>query len=92
VSLALIVPELGALAMASLLALAPVRLGMKALIGAAVLYTLFLSMASMRSHEAEALLIALGLAGMASAALSTTSQARLQRLVPAEMRGRVFAL
>lgn len=92
VSMALVAPELGALAMACVLALAPVRLGVKALIGAAVLYSLFLCMASLRSHEAEALLVALGLAGMASAALSTTSQARLQRLVPAEMRGRVFAL
>jgi MFS family permease len=92
VSLALIAPEVGALAMASLLALAPIRLGMKALIATAVLYAVFLSVASVRSHEAEALLLALGLAGMASAALGTASQAWLQRLVPVEMRGRVFAL
>jgi hypothetical protein len=29
---------------------------------------------------------------MASAAINTSAQARLQRIVPAEMRGRVFAV
>lgn len=92
VSMALIAPEAGALAAALVLAMAPVRLGLKALIAAAVLYAGFICMASLGSHEAEALVIALGFAGMASAALSATTHARLQGVVPAEMRGRVFAM
>ena len=92
VSMALIAPEVGALVAMCALAVAPVRLGSNALIAAAVLYALFISVASMNSHEAEALVITLGLAGMASAALSATTHARLQRTVPSEMRGRVFAM
>jgi hypothetical protein len=90
--MALIAPEVGALAAACVLALAPIRLGVKALIVAAVLYAGFICVASLNSHQAEALVIALGLAGMASAALGTSTHASLQRAVPAEMRGRVFAM
>lgn len=92
VSMALIAPEVGALMAMAVLAMAPVRLGPRELVGAAVLYALFISMASTHSHQAEALVITLGLAGMASAALSATTHARLQGTVPAEMRGRVFAM
>lgn len=92
VSMALIAPELGALVMASVLAIAPIRLGAKVLIGTAMVYAVLIFTASTHAHEAEALVMALGLAGMASAALNTTTYANLQRLVPAEMRGRVFAV
>jgi hypothetical protein len=92
VSAALIVPELGALVAASVLAVAPIRLGAAALFVLALAYALCLAMASIHSDTAAALLLALGLGGMASAAVSTTTHGRLQRLVPAEMRGRVFAL
>lgn len=92
VSMALIAPELGALLMVSALALAPFRFGAKALVGVAALYILLLCAAAVRVQTAEALVIALGLAGMASAAVATSTHATLQRLVPAEMRGRVFAV
>ena len=92
VSMALMAPEIGALLMVSVLAVAPLRFGAKALVSLAVLYLLLLSAASVRVQTAEALVIALGLAGMASAAIATSTHARLQRLVPAEMRGRVFAV
>lgn len=91
-TMALIAPELGALLMASVLAVAPVRFGGRALIGVAVCYALLICTASVRSQTAEMLIIALGLAGMASAAISTSAHAGLQVLVPADMRGRVFAI
>jgi len=92
VSMALVAPEVGALLAASVLAMSPVRLGVKALVVAALLYAGFISAASTHSHQMQALVIALGFAGMASAAINTSAQARLQRIVPAEMRGRVFAV
>jgi len=92
VSMALLAPELGALCGALVLAMAPIKLNALHLIGAAMLYALFLGVASAHSNEAPSLLAALGFAGMSSAALGTAVHARLQGEVPAEMRGRVFAL
>jgi hypothetical protein len=45
-----------------------------------------------RVEAIDVVVISLGLAGMASAIISTTTHATLQRRVPAEMRGRVFAV
>lgn len=92
VSMALVAPELGALVAAAVLAVTPIRLGVHALIGLGALYAGLIATASVQSQQAEALVLALAFAGMASAALNTTTHARLQRLVPAEMRGRVFAM
>jgi MFS family permease len=92
VSMALIAPEVGALIGAAVLALAPVRLGVPALVGAALMYAGFICIASLNSQQAGALVLALGLAGMASTAINTSAAARLMHAVPNEMRGRVFAV
>jgi hypothetical protein len=92
VSMALVAPELGALLAAAILAVTPIRLGVHALVGLGALYAGLIATASVQSQQAEALVLALAFAGMASAALNTTTHARLQRIVPAEMRGRVFAM
>jgi MFS family permease len=92
VSMALVAPELGALVAAAVLAVAPVRLGVHALVALGFLYVGLIATASVQAGQAEALVLALAFAGMASAALNTTTHANLQRLVPAEMRGRVFAM
>ena len=92
VSMALVAPELGALVAAAVLAVAPIRLGVHALVAIGCLYAGLIATASVQSGQAEALVLALAFAGMASAALNTTTHARLQHLVPAEMRGRVFAM
>lgn len=92
VSMALVAPELGALIGAAVLAVAPIRLGVHALVGLGALYAALIAVATLQSQQAEALVLALAFAGMASAAVNTTTHARLQHIVPAEMRGRVFAM
>lgn len=92
VSVALLAPELGALLAATLLAVAPVRLGTKALVAAAVTYAVLIGVASRSAQEAETLVAALGFAGMAKLAINATALARVQHVVPAELRGRVLAV
>jgi hypothetical protein len=92
VSMALIAPEVGALLAVGVLAVAPLRISSKALVGFGLLYAFLLCTATVRVDAIDVLVISLGLAGMASAVISTTTHAALQRLVPAEMRGRVFAV
>lgn len=92
VSMALIAPEAGALLAVAVLAMAPLRISARALVAFGVLYALLLGTATVRVETIDILVISLGLAGMASAIISTTTHATLQRLVPAEMRGRVFAV
>lgn len=91
-SMALMAPEAGALVAAAVLAFTPVHPGVRSLIAGALLYALFLALASTQSHQAAALVVALGFAGMASAGIGMTAHGHLQRLVPADMRGRVFAV
>ena len=90
--LALLAPEAGALGAAIVLAMSPVRLGVAAVIGGTALYASFVTVASQNRHEAEILVFALALGGVARLVVNATAQARLQRLVPAEVRGRVMAV
>jgi hypothetical protein len=92
VSMALVAPEVGALLAVGVLAIAPLRISAKALVALGLLYAFLLCTATVRVDAIDVLVISLGLAGMASAIISTTTHAVLQRNVPAEMRGRVFAV
>jgi hypothetical protein len=92
VSMALVAPEVGALLAVGVLAVAPLRISAEAIVAFGLLYVLLLCTATVRVDAIDVLVISLGLAGMASAIISTTTHAALQRLVPAEMRGRVFAV
>ena len=90
--LALLAPEAGALLAAVVLAMSPVRLGVAAVIAGTALYASFVTVASQNRHEVEILVLALALGGVARLVVNATAQARLQHLVPAEVRGRVMAV
>lgn len=90
--LALLAPEAGALCAAFALAMSPVRLGVAAVIAGTALYAAFISLASQNTHEAEILVLALALGGVARLVVNATAQTRLQHLVPPDVRGRVMAV
>ncbi len=92
VGFALVAPELGALFAAVVLAVAPVRLGAVAVLAGVLLYGGLVVVASQNVHEAQMLIVALAVAGMARLVVNATAQARLQCVVPAAVRGRVFAV
>ena len=89
---ALLAPEVGALCAAVALALSPVRLGVAAVILGTALYALFISLASQNRHEAEVLVVALALGGVARLVVNATALTRLQHLAPPDVRGRVMAV
>ncbi|MHB8375501.1 MAG: MFS transporter [Dehalococcoidia bacterium] len=92
VGFALVAPEVGALLAAAVLAVAPVRLGAAAVLAGILLYAGLIVVASQNTREAQMLVLTLGVAGMARLIVNATAQARLQYVVPAEVRGRVFAV
>ena len=92
IGIALLAPEIGALFAASLLSLLPVRLGLGSIVAASATYALLIAVAMRYPGEPGLLIGALAVAGMAKMAFSVSALARVQQLVPAELRGRVLAI
>jgi MFS family permease len=92
VSLALLAPELGALAAALALSMLSYRFGLAAILACAGAYAALLALALHFSYQAELLVLGLALAGIAKLTFNTTSHAEIQAAVPANLRGRALAL
>jgi MFS family permease len=92
VALALIAPEVGGLAVAAALFLRPVNLPLAGMVASLVLYGTVLVVAIGVFPGSVLLVLGMALGGICQGVLDTTSQVRLQELVPAGLRGRVFAL
>ncbi len=92
VGLALVAPEIGALAAAGVMSLAPVRLNGRFLLFALLLYVCLMVNALRWSDTPMMLVGALMLAGMARLAFTVSVLSWVQHEVPADLRGRVLAI
>jgi hypothetical protein len=91
VGIALTAPEVGAILAGIALSFTSIRCGIPVIAGFAVCYLAFVGLALGYSYEAEILVLGLGLAGSAKLAFNSFSQAKLQEIVPPDLRGRVFS-
>jgi hypothetical protein len=91
-SLALLAPDVGAIAAATLLFLRPARLPLGWIVASVACYAVLLTGAFTLVADPVMLVGGLALAGMAKSVFDTTSQVRVLQVVPAALRGRVFAI
>jgi hypothetical protein len=91
-SLALLAPDVGAIAATTVLFLRPARLPVGWIVASVGCYAVLLTGAFTLVADPAMLVAGLALAGMAKSVFDTTSQVRVLQVVPAALRGRVFAL
>jgi MFS family permease len=92
ISLALLAPDIGAILAATILFARPVRFPFGWIIASVACYAVLLTVGLSLLRDPALLIVGLLLAGMAKSVFDTTSQVRVQEVVPASFRGRVFAL